>query len=400
MWTENCTEQPSAPARSLLLALAHDSRFWLDWIATRSVGLESRRRHQPTMRIAQVAPLCESVPPQLYGGTERVVAFLTDELVRLGHQVTLFASGDSHTRATLVPACPSALRLGGHSRDDLAPHVLMLEQVIQRADDFDVIHFHIAQLHLPVIRRLPVAHVTTLHGRLDLPELRPLYREFNDVPVVSISDAQRTPLPEAQWIGTVYHGLPVDLLDYHPEPGTYLAFLGRISPEKRVDRAIAIATACGLPLRIAAKVDAVDRDYFERDIRPLLDHPLVAFIGEIGDTQKNDFLGHAKALLFPIDWPEPFGLVMIEALACGVPVIAFRGGSVPEVIDHGTTGFVVDTVDEAIHAVEQIDTVDRRACREVFDHRFSAARMATDYLQVYRKFTARTPALAAVAGGT
>ena len=351
------------------------------------------------MRIAQVAPLCESVPPQLYGGTERVVAFLTDELVRLGHDVTLFASGDSRTKATLVPAWPRALRLGGQCRDDLAPHVLMIEQVARRAEEFDIIHFHVAQLHLPVVRRLSIPHVTTMHGRLDLPELRPLYCEFNDMPVVSISDAQRVPLPEAHWVGTVYHGLPTDLLECRPEQGTYLAFLGRISPEKRVDRAIAIATACGVPLRIAAKVDPVDRTYFERDIRPLLDNPLVEFIGEIGETQKNDFLGHAKALLFPIDWPEPFGLVMIEAIACGVPVIAFRGGSVPEVIDDGVTGFIVDTLDGAIDATRKSGMLDRRQCRAVFERRFSVTRMATDYVQLYQELMEQTSGLAAVAGG-
>jgi glycosyltransferase involved in cell wall biosynthesis len=351
------------------------------------------------LRIAQVAPLCESVPPQLYGGTERVVAFLTDELVRLGHDVTLFASGDSKTEARLVSACPRALRLEGQSRDDLAPHVLMLEQVARRAGEFDVIHFHIAELHFPVVRRLPVAHVTTMHGRLDLPELRPLYREFNDIPVVSISDAQRAPLPEAWWAGTVYHGLPPALLDFHPDPEPYLAFVGRVSPEKRVDRAIAIARACGLPLRIAAKVDPVDRGYFEREIRPLLDDPLVDFIGEISEAEKNAFLGHAQALLFPIDWPEPFGLVMIEALACGVPVVAFRGGSVPEIIDHGTTGFIVETLDEAIEATRQIGRLDRRACRAVFERRFSVTRMATDYLQLYQELMARTSGPAAVAGG-
>lgn len=353
----------------------------------------------PSLRIAQVAPLSESVPPQLYGGTERVVAFLTDELVRKGHDVTLFASGDSHTLATLVPAWRKALRLGGQTRDDLAPHVLMVERVAQRAAEFDVIHFHIAQLHLSLVRRLPVAHVTTLHGRLDLPELRPLYREFDDVPVVSISDAQRAPLPEARWAKTIHHGLPADLLEFHPEPGAYLAFLGRISPEKRVDRAIAIATACGLSLRIAAKVDRVDGDYFEREIRPLLDNPLIEFIGEIGERQKSEFLGRAKALLFPIDWPEPFGLVMIEALACGTPVVAFRGGSVPEVIDHGVTGFIVDTLDEAIGATRRIAFVDRHACREVFERRFSVTRMADDYVQLYRQLMSDASSLAATAGG-
>jgi glycosyltransferase involved in cell wall biosynthesis len=336
------------------------------------------------MRIAQVAPLIESVPPPLYGGTERVVSFLTNELVRLGHDVTLFASGDSQTAARLVPVCPQALRLHGTCRDHLAPHILMLELVAARAREFDVIHFHIAQLHFPLLRRLPHArHVTTLHGRLDLAELDPLYREFADMPVVSISDAQREPLAHARWAGTVHHGLPANLLSFHPAPGSYLAFLGRISPEKRVDRAIAIATACGQRLRIAAKVDPADREYFERHIRPLLDNPLVEFIGEIGERDKDAFLGGANALLFPIDWPEPFGLVMIEALACGVPVIAFEGGSVREVIDDGVTGFVVESVDRAVEAVRRIEEIDRRACRERFERRFTATRMACDYLNVY-----------------
>jgi glycosyltransferase involved in cell wall biosynthesis len=341
------------------------------------------------MRIAQVAPLSESVPPKLYGGTERVVSFLTDELVRLGHSVTLFASGDSRTIATLEPVCPRALRLLGTCRDHLAPHVLMLEQVAQQASEFDVIHFHIAQLHFPVVRRLPrVAHLTTLHGRLDLEELRPLFREFTDVPLVSISDAQREPVPEAAWLGTVHHGLPPDLFQFQSSPGGYLAFLGRLSPEKRVDRAIEIATACATPLRIAAKVDPADQDYFERDVRPLLDNPLVEFIGEIGETEKNAFLGGAIALLFPIDWPEPFGLVMIEALACGVPVIAFEGGSVREVLDDGVTGFVVDRVDEAVAAVRRIGQIDRKACRTAFERRFTATRMASEYVQLYRELVA------------
>jgi glycosyltransferase involved in cell wall biosynthesis len=340
------------------------------------------------MRIAQVAPLIESVPPQLYGGTERVVAILTDELVRRGHDVTLFASGDSRTAARLVPAWPRALRLGGPCLDPLAPHLLMLEQVARRADDFDVLHFHISQFHFPLVRRLPVAHLTTLHGRLDLPELQPLFAEFSDMPVVSISDAQRRPLPDAGWIGTVHHGLPLDLLDYNPNPGSYLAFLGRIAPEKRVDRAIAIATACGQPLRIAAKVDPADRQYFERDIRPLLDHPLIECIGEISEERKSDFLGGASALLFPIDWPEPFGLVMIEAMACGVPVVAYRGGSVAEVIDHGVTGFVVDTLRQAIEATRAVGRLSRRQCRSVFERRFSATRMAVDYEGLYEGLVA------------
>ena len=335
------------------------------------------------MRIAQVAPLSESVPPQRYGGTERVVAYLTDELVRQGHDVTLFASGDSRTAARLVPVCRRAQRLRGGCTDFLAEHVLMLEHITQLAREFDVIHFHISQFHLPVARRLPTAHVTTMHGRLDLPELVPLYREFVDVPVVSISDAQRAPLRGAGWIGTVHHGLPRNLLRFEPEPGTYFAFLGRISPEKRLDRAIAIATACGVPLRVAAKVDPADRAYFETRIRALLDNPLVDYIGEIGEDDKSRFLGGAKALLFPIDWPEPFGLVMIEALACGVPVVAFRGGSVPEIIDDGVTGFVVDTMDEAIAAAKRVESLDRRACRAAFDRRFSVSRMAADYVDLY-----------------
>jgi glycosyltransferase involved in cell wall biosynthesis len=342
------------------------------------------------MRIAQVAPLYERVPPQLYGGTERVVAYLTDALVGLGHQVTLFASKDSQTKAELVPAWSGALRLAGDCCDVLAPHVLMLEQVAQRSPRFDVIHFHVAEIHFPLMRRLPVAHVTTMHGRLDMPELRPLFAEFNDVPVVSISNAQREPLPEARWIGTVYHGLPPDLLQFHADPGTYLAFVGRISPEKRVDRAIAIATACGIPLRIAAKIDPVDREYFERDVRPLLDNPLIEYVGEIGEADKSAFLGPAQALLFPIDWPEPFGLVMIEALACGVPVVAFRGGSVDEVIDHGLTGFVVDTLDEAIDATRNIELIDRRICRATFERRFSAIRMAGDYVDLYQGLVAQS----------
>jgi glycosyltransferase involved in cell wall biosynthesis len=340
------------------------------------------------MKIAQIAPLIESVPPQMYGGTERVVGFLTDELVRLGHDVTLFATGDSQTRGRLMSCWPRALRLSG-TCDALTPHILMLEEVAKCASEFDVLHFHVSQFHLPLARRLPVPHLTTMHGRLDIPELPPLYREFQDVPLVSISQAQRHPLPEAGWMGTIHHGLPLDLLRFHPNDGTYLAFIGRISPEKRVDRAIAIALACGQRLRIAAKVDPADREYFEREIRHLLDNPLVEFIGEINDAQKNEFLGGATALLFPIDWPEPFGLVMIEALACGVPVVAFRGGSVPEVIDDGVTGFIVDTLDEAIAATRDVHRLDRRRCRAVFERRFNVTRMAADYLQLYARLIDR-----------
>jgi glycosyltransferase involved in cell wall biosynthesis len=336
------------------------------------------------MRIAQVAPLTESVPPKLYGGTERVVAYLTDELVGLGHDVTLFASADSCTTGTLVPVCPRALRLHGGHHDVVAPHLLMIEEVARRAGGFDVIHFHTAELHYPVVRRLRTPHVTTLHGRLDLPELDPLYREFADIPVIAISDAQRRPLPHANWVGRVYHGLPRNLLQFRPDPGAYLAFLGRFSPEKRADRAIAIARAVGWPLRIAAKVDPVDAEYFEKTIGPLLDDPLVEIVGEIGEAEKGDFLGNAKALLFPIDWPEPFGLVMIEALACGTPTVAFRGGSVDEVVAHGKTGFIVDTLDEAIDATARVEGLDRAACREEFERRFTATRMAQEHVRLYQ----------------
>ena len=337
------------------------------------------------MRIAQVAPLFESVPPALYGGTERVVAYLTDELVAQGHDVTLFASGDSQTSAALVSVCPRALRLDPTCRDHLAWHVLMTEMVAARAESLDVVHFHIAHNHLPLVRRLGVAHVTTLHGRLDLPELVPLYTEFDDMPVISISDAQRTPLPNARWVATIRHGLPDSLLRFHAGPGSYLAFLGRISPEKRVDRAIAIATALGWPLKIAAKVDRADVEYFEAEIKPLLDNPLVEYIGEINEGEKSCFLGGARALLFPIDWPEPFGLVMIEALACGTPVVAFRGGSVDEIVEPGATGFIVESVEEAIEATKRIATIDRRACRSAFDRRFSSRRMAQDHVASYMK---------------
>jgi glycosyltransferase involved in cell wall biosynthesis len=341
------------------------------------------------LRIAQVAPLSESVPPKLYGGTERVVAYLTDELVRQGHDVTLFASGDSQTSARLIPAAPQALRLGG-CRDFLAPHLVMLEEVARLAHEFDLIHFHIGLAHYPLARRMPVVHLTTLHGRLDLPELVPLYDEYFDMPVVSISQAQRIPVPHARWIGTIHHGLPVDELQFGHGDGEYLAFLGRISPEKRVDRAIAIAKACGWPIRIAAKVDPADEVYFECEVRPLLDDPLVDFIGEIGEGDKSDFLGRAKALLFPIDWPEPFGLVMIEALACGTPVIAFRHGSVPEVLEDGLTGFIVDHLDDAIAATRRVDELSRPVCRSEFERRFTVAQMASAYTRLYGSLVAQT----------
>jgi glycosyltransferase involved in cell wall biosynthesis len=339
------------------------------------------------VKIAQVAPLYESVPPRGYGGTERVVSYLTEELVAAGHDVTLFASGDSVTAARLIPACERGLRLDDGCRDALAAHFRMLGQIADLAPQFDLIHFHIDYLHFPLTQRQPWPHLTTLHGRLDVPELQPLYRQFAGQPVVSISDAQRAPLPHAFWIGTVHHGLPPDLYQLRDRPGSYLAFLGRISPEKQPDQAIEIACRAGLPLKIAAKVDRADRDYYEQAIRPLLRAAgrHVEFIGEVGGADKDEFLGNAHALLFPIGWPEPFGLVMIEALACGTPVIAYPRGSVPEVIDDGVTGFIVDGVDEAVRAVGRVAGLSRATCRRVFDERFSAARMARDYVRVYRR---------------
>lgn len=337
------------------------------------------------MRIAQVAPLYESVPPKYYGGTERVVSYLTEELVRQGHEVTLFASGDSVTKAQLVALCQRSLRLDKHCVDQLAHHVLTVEQVFKRQADFDVIHFHIDYLHFPLSRRSTTAHVTTLHGRLDIEDLVPLYQEFREMPVISISDAQREPFPWLNWQGTVYHGLPADLYSFREEPGKYLAFVGRISPEKRVDRAIEIAKRIGMEIKIAAKVDAVDREYFESVVEPLLRDPLAEYIGEIGEGQKSDFLGNAYALLFPIDWPEPFGLVMIEAMACGTPIIAYRKGSVPEVMEEGATGFIVQNLEDAVRAVELVPTLSRKRCREVFEERFVASRMAQDYLAVYQR---------------
>jgi len=337
------------------------------------------------MRIAQVAPLHESVPPKCYGGTERVVSYLTEELVRQDHDVTLFASGDSKTAARLVPGCSRSLRLNEESVNHLASHLLLLEEVCQRADEFDVIHFHVGYFHYPISRRQSKPHVTTLHGRLDLPELPPLYREFDDIPIVSISDSQRASLNEANWQATIPHGLPTDLYTFHPEAGDYFAFLGRISPEKRVDRAIEIATEVDVPLRIAAKVDPADQEYYENEIEPLLDSPLVDFVGEITEEEKDDFLGNARALLFPIDWPEPFGLVMIEALACGTPVIAYRHGSVPEVLKDERTGFLVDNCEEAVWAARQISKIDRHACRAYFEKHYAVSRMANDYLNVYER---------------
>lgn len=336
------------------------------------------------MKIAQVSPLYESVPPRTYGGTERIVSYLTEELVAQGHEVTLFASGDSVTGAQLIAARKRALRLD-NVFDPIAHHYVMLEEVFERAARFDIIHFHTDYLHFPLARRHSVPHVTTLHGRLDLPDLMPVYKKFSEMPVVSISNAQRTPLPRANWQQTIYHGLPLELYDCGEKPGNYLAFVGRISPEKRLDRAIEIAARSGMRLRIAAKTDAADRDYMEQVIRPILNNSSAELIGEIGDKDKKEFLANAYALLFPIDWPEPFGLVIIEAMACGTPIIAFRCGSVPELIQEGVTGYIVDDIEGALQALRKISAFDRRRCRRIFEERFSASRMAQDYLSVYRR---------------
>ena len=341
------------------------------------------------MKIAQVSPLFESVPPRTYGGTERVVHYLTEELVQLGHDVTLFASGDSQTSARLYPVAPEALRLSTTFREPLAWHTLQLAAVAKVAHEFDIIHFHTDFIHFPLWRQLPhVAQVSTLHGRLDLPDLVPLYREFRDMPVVSISDAQRVPLPAARWAGTVYNGIPAGQYRFEARPGSYLAFLGRMSPEKGPEAAIEIALRTGMPLKMAAKIDTVDQKYFAERIRPLLRHRNIEFIGEVDEQGKNELLGGACALLLPIQWPEPFGLVMIEAMACGTPVIAFRRGSVPEVVRHGCTGFIVDDIDQAVEAVAELDTIDRHACRRHFDDHFSSARMAAGYLNVYQQVIA------------
>ena len=343
------------------------------------------------MKIAQVAPLIESVPPRLYGGTERIVSYLTEELVGLGHDVTLFASGDSVTSAELAPCCTRALRLDPAVRDIIPHFMLMIDKVRERAEEFDILHFHIDLFHFPLFRLLASQSLTTLHGRQDLGDLKPFYSRFAEMPLVSISNDQRKPLPHANFVATIHHGIPSDLHRPSFEQGKYLAFLGRISPEKRPDRAIRIARGAGIPLKVAAKVDKVDEDYFRNDILPLIDGPGVEFIGEINEHEKTKFLGEAAALLFPVDWPEPFGLVMIEAMACGTPVLAFRCGSIPEIIEDGVTGKIVDTEEGAIAALSQILSYDRRAVRQRFEERFTAARMAKDYMSTYRKLSKIQP---------
>jgi glycosyltransferase involved in cell wall biosynthesis len=346
------------------------------------------------MRIAQVAPLTEAVPPKFYGGTERVVHWLTEELVALGHEVTLFASGDSHTSGKLDATWPRALRLDGSVRDPNALHMVMLERVRQKCDDeeFDFLHFHLDYYPFSLFYRQPTPFLTTLHGRLDLPEHQPVFTTFSSVPVISISDAQRRPVPQANWIRTIHHGLPEQLLVPKPIKPSYLAVLGRIAPEKGVDRAIRTAIRCGMPLKIAAKVDRADEEYYDAIIKPMIDHPLVEYVGEIGDDDKAEFLSGALGLLVPIDWPEPFGLVMIEAMACGTPVVAYNRGSVPEIVEQNLTGFIVEDEISAASAVSRLPQMDRQAVRKRFEERFTARRMALDYLAVYHSLMeASTP---------
>jgi glycosyltransferase involved in cell wall biosynthesis len=349
------------------------------------------------LRIAQVAPLIETVPPESYGGTERIVSYLTEELVELGLDVTLFASGGSTTKAKLVPISERSVRSDPEVTDPLSKSILEIEEVLKRTEDFDLVHFHDGYLHFPLSRRLQIPTVTTMHGRMDLPELEPVFREFPEIPLVSISDQQRKPLPFANWITTVQHGIPKDLYSFRPDPEDYLAFVGRICPEKRPDRAIEIAKRVGMPLKIAAKVDKADEEYFESKIKPLLDSSLVEFIGEINEPEKNVLVGGARALLFPIDWPEPFGLVMIESLACGTPVVAFECGSVPEVLENGKTGFIVQSTDQAVEAVQKIGTISRLVCRQAFERRYTSARMAENYLRTFERLR-RVTVLAATEG--
>jgi glycosyltransferase involved in cell wall biosynthesis len=340
------------------------------------------------MRIAQIAPLAESVPPKLYGGTERVVAWLVDELIELGHEVTLFASGDSRTRGELHAVWPRALRLGRPRVEPNTACTLLIEAVSRRARDFDVIHAHIDWLHLPALSRCGIPFLTTLHGRLDLPGIGEVVRQFREACFVSISDNQRAPLEDANWGGTVQHGLPAGLFRPSYAPGSYLAFLGRLTPDKGPEDAIRIARAAGMPLRIAAKVPRGETGYFKRHIQPEIDGTRVELVGEVDERGKQPFLSDAAALLFPIKWPEPFGLVMIEAMACGTPVIAYRAGSVPEVVDDGVTGFIVENEAEAVRAVKELARIDRRKVRARFEERFTSDRMARTYEAHYRRLLA------------
>jgi len=360
------------------------------------------QQHQPSrpLRIAQLGPLYERIPPHLYGGTERVVSYLTEELVRRGHDVTLFASGDSVTSAKLVPGSPRSLRLEGLATSGPILHLPMLADLYENAQRFDVIHSHLDYWCFPFTRLCPTPTVVTMHGRLDLEEWKPIYDRFSYVPLVSISDSQRTPIPHMNWIGTAYHGLPPDVLEFNPNPGEYLAFLGRICPEKRVDIAIEVALKVGIPFKIAAKVDAVDQEYFDAIIKPMLCPPDVELIGEISEHEKSDFLGKAIALLFTIDWPEPLGLAMIESFACGVPVIARPCGSVPEIVTHGTTGFIASSIDELVAAVKRVDQISRADCRAEFDSRFTTTHMAERYEELYGNLIAEKPrAVASVNDG-
>lgn len=335
------------------------------------------------MRIAQVAPLYNSVSPQTYGDTERIMSYLIDELVRRDHQVTLFASGDSQSQARLIAPCDRALRLDEDVRDPISHHIVMIERMLRDASEFDLIHFHMDYLHFPLVSRLQLPTLTTLHGRLDNPDLMPLYQLYTDVPVVSLSEAQREPMPWLNWQGTVYPGLPDDLYTFHPEPGHYLAYFGRISPDKQLDHAIEIAQRVQLPLKIAAKVDQVDQTYLDLELAPLLNAPRIEYVGEIADHEKNHFFGQASALLLPIAWPHPSGCAVIEAMACGTPTIAYGYGALPELIEDGVTGYIVDNIGEAVEAVQRIPGLNRKRCREVFEARFTADRMVQDYLRLY-----------------
>ncbi len=352
------------------------------------------------MRIAQVAPLYESVPPKYYGGTERVIHFLTEALIGMGHDVTLFATKDSNTSAMLIPICPQSLRLSKACKDPIAYHILMIEKVFKQVQDFDILHFHIDYLPFSMIRRNNKGAycLSTMHGRLDIHELYPLFKEFYDIGLVSISNSQRKPMLWANWVGTVYHGLPEDLFVPYQKTGKYLAFLGRVSPEKGLFAAIEIAEKFGMLLKIAAKIDDNDRVYYEKEIKPLLNHHLIEYIGEIGETEKNEFLGNAYALLFPISWPEPFGLVMIEAMACGTPVIAFPFGSVPEIMKEGKTGYMVNNTDQAIKALEKLRGFNRRNCRRVFEEFYTSTRMACNYLDIYKGIKNNKKTLSVIRG--